>query len=221
MTIRWQSDLVDHLRRALAPAGRVEPYGSYLDPDSLDGWSDLDVAVELSDAIPFDGLGVGQPWAWQDTSSIEDDHQTLRTVLADGRRLDLSVRGAMITAPDPGPDNPIRFEAALAATRFGRGDRLIGLHLTLGILRECLVIAMLLRDRQLGSDRHRFGSDLDRRAAEVARIAALAEKSEDFGARPTVVERACHLYGDWRSELHPDYRADWSGLAAVIDRGLR
>lgn len=214
MVTSWQPEMLQQLRAALAGIGTVEPYGSAVDDDLLDRWSDLDVAVELAESISFDQLGLGDAWAWQDTST--GDHQTLRTVLADGRRLDLSVRGAAITLPHPGPDNPVRFEAALAAARFGRGDRLIGLHLTMGILRECLVIAMLLRDRAEGTDRHRFGSDLDHRASDIARIAALPTESPD---RPTIVEQACRLYGDWRSELHADYRPDWSGLGAVIDRG--
>jgi hypothetical protein len=28
------------------------------------------------------------------------------------------------------------------------------------------------------------------------------------------------LYGAWRCELDPDYTPDWSGLGAVITRGL-
>ncbi|SDS75682.1 hypothetical protein SAMN04489812_2922 [Microlunatus soli] len=206
--------MLQQLRAALAAAGTVEPYGSAVDDDLLDSWSDLDAAVELTEPVAFDHLGLGAAWAWQDSRT--SDHQTLRTVLPDGRRLDLSVRGDAIAMPQPGPDNPVRFEAALAAARIGRGDRLIGLHLTMGILRECLVIAMLLRDRAEGTDRHRFGSDLDHRADDVARIAALPT---DPRQRPTIVEQACRLYGDWRAELHPGYRPDWSGLTAVIDRG--
>lgn len=213
MQTRWQHELLEHLRTALAPAGQVAPYGSVLDDARLDGWSDLDVAVELAEPIVFDQLGLGTLWAWQHHEA--PDHQTLRTVFADGRRLDLSVRGASIALPATTVDNAIRFDAALAATRYGRADRLIGLHLTLGILRECLVIAMLLRDRSEGTDRHRFGSELDSRAAEVARLAGLPT---DPTARPTIVEQACTLYGDWRTELDADYTPDWSGLAAVIDR---
>lgn len=142
--------------------------------------------------------------------------KTLRLVLRDGRRLDLSMHGGVVAMPTPTTDNAVRFDAALAAVRYGRGDRLIGLHLTLGVLRECLVIAMLLRDRAEGTDRHRHGTELDDRAAEVARIAAAPDAGD---ARPTPVEQACRLYGRWRAELHPDYRPDWSGLTAVIDRG--
>ncbi|WP_139142446.1 hypothetical protein [Humibacillus sp. DSM 29435] len=44
-------------------------------------------------------------------------------------------------------DNGFRVLAALAADKHGRGNRLIGLHLTMVLIMACLVQAMLLRDR--------------------------------------------------------------------------
>jgi hypothetical protein len=226
MATGWQAITLARLSAALVGIGTVEPYGSSVRPDLLDGWSDLDVAIALNRPIEFGDLepGLGQVWAWQNSPAVEG--QTLRLVLIDGRRIDIKARitdaeiGSPITLPRAAPDNPVRFDAALAATRFGRGDRLIGLHLTLGVLRECLVVAMLLRDRAEGTDRHRTGSQLDARATEVARWAGLAgEAGSDLDVRPTVIEQVCRLYGEWRAELDAGYRADWSGLGAVIDRG--
>ena len=111
----------------------------------------------------------------------------------------------------------MRFLAALAATKFGRHDRLIGTHLLLELLQACLVQAMLLRDRDEGTHIHRTGSARDILAADVARIARLPL---DPRIRPNVVERTAELYGQWRSELEPGYQPDWSGLTAVITRGL-
>ncbi|MFF4520436.1 hypothetical protein [Streptomyces bluensis] len=50
-----------------------------------------------------------------------------------------------------------RFDAVLAAVRAARGDMLIGAHLTFQLARHILVIAMLIRDREAGTNHHRFG----------------------------------------------------------------
>lgn len=198
----------------LAGIGRVEPYGSLVDASELDSWSDLDVRIELAESIDVAALGVGEIWAWQDLA--DEAGQTLRLVLADGRRIDLSVINAVIMMPRPPADNQIRFDAALAASRYGRGNQLIGLHLTLGILREALVLSMLLRDRAEGTDHHRLGGgEYEGRAASATKIITASGVDQ----RPTIVERACQLYGQWRSELESDYRPDWSGLSALIELG--
>ena len=213
----------------LAGIGRVEAYGSVLRPSELDSWSDLDVRIALTAPIDIAVLGLDELWSWQDIHG--ESGQTLRLVLVDGRRIDLSVsspadRSAtgsestpankpMIIMPTPASDNQLRFDAALAASRYGRGNQLIGLHLTLDILREALVVAMLLRDRAEGTDHHRVGGEFEDRAAEVTKIIS----ESDPHRRPTIVERSCELYGRWRSELEENYRPDWSGLSAVIDLG--
>jgi len=62
-----------------------------------------------------------------------------------------------------------RFEAVLAAVKAARGDVLIGAHLTLQLARHVLVIAMLLRDRDAGTNHHRHGgSRWDQWAARLA-----------------------------------------------------
>jgi hypothetical protein len=40
------------------------------------------------------------------------------------------------------------------------------------------------------------------------------------GVRIFVVERTVELYGRWRRELEPGYSPDWSGLDALLNRGL-
>jgi hypothetical protein len=49
------------------------------------------------------------------------------------------------------------FRASLAVTKIMRDDLLIGLHLTLDLARDCLVIGMMLRDVELGKVKHRHG----------------------------------------------------------------
>lgn len=48
-------------------------------------------------------------------------------------------------------------KAAVAAGRVARDDLLVGLHLALDLLRDCLLLQMLLRDRELGTSIHREG----------------------------------------------------------------
>ena len=108
------------------------------------------------------------------------------------------------------------FLAALAVTKLGRGDRLIGTHLVLEILQTCLVQAMLLRDREEETTVHRVGGPRDGLKAEIARLARLPLS---VTPRPNIVERAVGMYEQWRGELESDYKADWRGLEA-LRRGL-
>lgn len=53
--------------------------------------------------------------------------------------------------------NDFWFKAMLALTKVVRDDLLIALHLTLDLVRDCCVLAMLLRDRAEGTNIHRGG----------------------------------------------------------------
>jgi hypothetical protein len=138
--------------------------------------------------------------------------------MVDGRRVDLVVDGGRIHVPGLAADNEIRMLAALAVTKLGRDDRLIGLHLTLELMRLSLVQAMLIRDRACGTGVHRTGSDVDALAEEIL---AVARGPLDVRQRPNAVEQIVRLYGCWRRQLWPGYVPDWSGLDALIDQGLR
>lgn len=195
----------------------MQLHGSATEPARTDGWSDLDLRMITDRPIPVQvltgDLGV---WAYEDVRT--PGSEVCRTVLSDGRRVDVSISGAgRIDGLQPAADNDVRFLAALAAAKLGRGDQLIGGHLTLGLLRECLVVAMQLRDRDLGTTVHRAGSDRDQYADAVA---ALAAGPLTITPRPNVVERTVVVYASWRSELEPGYRPDWRPLARLIDRGV-
>jgi len=49
------------------------------------------------------------------------------------------------------------FKAAIAISKVVREDLLIGLHLALGLARDCLVLQMIRRDREKGNNIHRVG----------------------------------------------------------------
>jgi len=212
----WQQQLVKQISERLPAGAALEVVGSTRDEGTVDGWSDLDLHLRLPQDFKLVELLAGSHlWAAELTQPPEG--QVVKAVLADGRRVDLLVETGCLVLPSLAPDNDVRFLAALAATKIGRHDRLIGLHLLLELLQACLIQAMLLPDRDEGTHIHRTGSSLDRLADDVARIAQLPL---DTAGRPNVVERTVNLYGQWRSHLEPGYEPDWSGLAAVVTRGF-
>lgn len=214
--VLWQERTRQELNSRLPAGASSKVVGSAEHPSLLDGWSDLDLHLRLPGPVLLvDLLGPSQLWAAE--VSVAPDGQVVRAVLSDGRRLDLLVETGRLVLPDLAPDNDVRFLAALAATKLGRGDRLIGTHLVLELLQACLVQAMVLRDRDEGTTVHRTGGRRDRLAAEVARLAQLPLAVEP---RPNVVERVVELYGQWRGELERDYAADWGALDALVRRGL-
>jgi hypothetical protein len=205
----WQHVLLDRLRSVLSPDA-VEPYGSVTDGAGVDGWSDLDVRVRTRGPIDVEDLVDAPLWAWQESRS--EAVQQLRLVTADGRRVDLTIDGPPAVLPDPPADDGVRFDAALAATRLGRGNLLIGLHLVMGIGREALVESMRTADLATGTVHHRLPTAYDVRAAEVAALAS-------GPLVPELALRAHELYGRWRAEREPGFALDTTGLVALLERG--
>ncbi|MGP9683623.1 hypothetical protein [Brachybacterium sp. AOP3-A1-3] len=205
----WQIDSLAQLRRGL-PDAEVTPYGSVLEPDSLDSWSDLDVAVRTTSVVDLESVLGARIWASQTARDAE--WQVIRLVLEDGRRVDLTITGAEADVPAPAADNEVRFDAALAAARFGRGSDLIGLHLVLGILRESLVHRMVAADRREGRTHHRHATAQDAHTADVAALLRAP-------LGPATARGAYELYCACRAEVDPDFVAATEGLDAVITRG--
>lgn len=205
----WQQDLLEHLVSVL-PVESVSAYGSVTRAGDLDRWSDLDVRVRMRRPLDVERVLAARLWAWQEHRGTTA-HE-LRLVTADGRRVDLTIDGPPPVLPRPPADLAVRFDAALAAVRLGRGNLLIGLHLVLGIGREALVRSMETADLATGTVHHRLPTPFDARAAEVAALTA-------DGLHPAVALRAYELYGQWRAELESDYEPDVSGLVSVLQRG--
>ena len=215
----WQAELRDQIVARLGDEAHVRTYGSMATPNLIDSWSDLDLRLDLPGTVDIvDLLAPAEVWAFEDVTARDGD-QVVRMILNDGRRLDLHVEGpGRVSMSPPTDDNAVRFLAGMAAVKIGQKDQLIGLHLTLEVLRHCLEQAMLIRDRDTQTVVHRRGIGLDERAVEVAE---LASRSLAVVPRPNTIERAAELYGRWRVDLDAGYRPDWSGLRRVIDRGLR
>lgn len=174
----------------------VRPYGSVLTPSELDRWSDLDAEVDLSADMDVRPLLGAELWAWQGT--LDDGVQRVRSVFRDGRRCDLAVRGATLVLPPPPVDNSVRFDLALAATRFCRGANVIELYLALGVVREALVDSMVLADQQPGSVHHRSGTDADAAAARA--LTALSTEPA-----PALTIQIADFYAESRARIDPDY----------------
>jgi hypothetical protein len=111
----WQFDLYEQIRAVLAASARVQAHGSVLTPDLLDGWSDLDLHLDLHDTLEIAAV-ISPSSIWASDNMTDNKAQVLRLVLVDGRRLDLTVGGTgRITPPAGADDNAVRFVAALAA----------------------------------------------------------------------------------------------------------
>ena len=63
--------------------------------------------------------------------------------------------------------NDFWFKGMLAVSKVGRNELLVALHLSLDMIRDCLVLAMMLRDRATVTDHHRDGAHGNHFVAEL------------------------------------------------------
>jgi ABC-type amino acid transport substrate-binding protein len=178
----WQQRLLPVLAELASEDDRIADlrvHGSASgEAATADRWSDLDVlviATEPATAAEELARRIGDRVApvFAVSRSGSDSGYCVRLVLADLCRIDISASlpeplGGTSQALEAGrrrePGDAVaeivasfRFEAILAAVKAGRGDVLIGAHLTVQLARHVLVIAMLLRDRDSGTNHHRHG----------------------------------------------------------------
>ena len=109
-----------------------------------------------------------------------------------------------------------RFEAVLAAVKAARGDVLIGAHLTLQLARHVLVIAMLLRDRDAGTNHHRHGGS--RWDQWATRLAAAPTPYSRAGITATIrfyARTLDEILACWGPEAHLDSSLLLDLLSAV------
>lgn len=190
----WQQELLPLLTELASEDGRVSDLRAHGSANGIaatvDQWSDLDILITTTDPA-----GSAESLARRIRDRVapvfaasrdgNDRGYCVRLVLSDLRRIDISAAppvpsSGTAQSSEPGqrqdPAGAVagivasfRFDAVLAAVRAARGDILIGAHLTLQLARHVLVIAMLLRDRDAGTDHHRHGgSRWDQWAARLA-----------------------------------------------------
>jgi hypothetical protein len=108
--------------------------------------------------------------------------------------------------------NGFWFKGILAVTKVMRDDLLIGLHLALEMLQECLVLGMLLRDRAAGTAHHRRGGPGN---DDVARLAAAQHPFTAAGILDTL--EACAIaFDELCARWSPGYRERRHPLLAWI-----
>lgn len=109
------------------------------------------------------------------------------------------------------------FKAAIAIAKAARRDLLVALHLALDLQRDCLLLQMLLRDRRLGTNVHRFGGWGDDIVAE------LMPRRRRKGSQQVldVIERACACFDALSGRISPDYAARTPKFKDAMERARR
>jgi len=106
------------------------------------------------------------------------------------------------------------FNGVVATTKVVRGDPLIALHLALDMVRDCCVLAMLLRDRATGTIIHResvLGETF------VAQLAGINQPTTALGIL-TILEQAVIAFDDLAGQWAPGYEAHGQPLLQAITR---
>ena len=110
--------------------------------------------------------------------------------------------------------NDFWFKGVLAVTKVARRDLLVALHLSLDMVRDCCVLAMMLRDRRLRTHHHRDG-----RAGDPF-VAQLQTTQKPYTAAG-ILDRAQEssiAFDELAAQYASDYRPRRGPLLAWIDR---
>jgi hypothetical protein len=108
--------------------------------------------------------------------------------------------------------NGFWFKGIVAVQKVVRDDLLVALHLSLGMIQDCCVLAMMLRDRETGTTRHRGGTGNDM----VAELEATRQPHTAAGILASIEQTAIHfdrLAARWSIE----YRVSRYPLIAWIE----
>jgi hypothetical protein len=108
--------------------------------------------------------------------------------------------------------NAFWFKGMLAVYKVVRNDFLIALHLALDLIRDCLVLRMMLRDRDEGTNHHRFGgvgnefvAQMNLNSLDISAIGILE-----------MIENSSQMFDDLAEEWSSDYLANRSPLLGWI-----
>jgi hypothetical protein len=108
------------------------------------------------------------------------------------------------------------FGATLAIARTVRNDLLVGAHLALALIRDCLVLQMMRRDQHLGTTIHRCGSWGNELVAELAWPEPVGSAAAVLG----LVDRSAVLFDRLAAQLSAEYRPRHPWLAPVIQAAI-
>ena len=110
--------------------------------------------------------------------------------------------------------NDFWFKGTLAVYKVVRNDLLIALHLALDLMRDCLVLKMMLRDRSAGKSHHRVGGPGNEL---VAQMNALTPGYSPAGIL-TMIQNASQIFEDLATEWQPGYEAKRAPLLKWIEQ---
>ncbi|MEU6231168.1 hypothetical protein [Streptomyces sp. NPDC047042] len=236
----WQLQMLPDLVEMASGDSRIRDLGTHGsasgDLPRIDRWSDLDLVITAREPVTVaedfaHRIGARFSPVFAASRSGSSVRYTLRLVLSDLRRLDITAVDPADREIPPGPihavgDDPpcamaelvndFRFDAVLAAVKAAREDVLIGAHLTLQLARYVLVAAMLLRDRDTGTSYHRFGgSRWDAWAARLASAPVPYDRTGITAAIRYYTNALDTLLSEWEPEPGHDHRPLFTLLDAV------
>ena len=107
------------------------------------------------------------------------------------------------------------FRGVMAVKKIARGDHIVGLHLALEMVQDCLMLAMLHRDRATGSTYHRSGGKWNVTADTLIPTYSTQMPPLDI---LTMIERSAALFDDLARQWSPQYRDRRHPLLALIEQ---
>ena len=199
---KWQiaalEEMTGFLNRVL-PIEKIDIYGSVLDFEQLDVFSDVDMSVFPEKGFDFqikDFIDIlsGEYEIFGYQMIRHDTHDLLRVCFDTGWRFDISFFYSKEKEELPADSfedkvravvNEFWYITSLVIAKIGRGDYLIAAHLALELCQIVIVIQMMIRDYEKGTNVHRFGDK-----ENVPILASLFElMSQPANAKEDVVEQ--------------------------------
>jgi predicted nucleotidyltransferase len=143
----------------------VRLYGSQLNPEQVDAWSDIDLEINISlsvtDIMAKLELLISNLGEVVAKEIIHQDDQVLFRLVMDinglVELLDLSIKSSISSSFNSSTVDLFWWRLFLAAKKFKRKDFLIGGHLLLTCMQDILVLKMVERDHKKQTNIHRFG----------------------------------------------------------------
>jgi hypothetical protein len=113
--------------------------------------------------------------------------------------------------------NDFWFKGMLATSKAARAEMLVAAHLSLDMVRDCLFLAMALRDRATGTNRHRDGRHGNHYVEELAGAA------QPYSAQCvlTTIEQSAAAFDRLASEWTQDWREGRGPLLEWVRRARR
>ena len=178
---KWQikaaDEITDFIRKHI-PNVNIKIYGSLLNKDLIDVFSDVDMEVHVQNDSNFNiknficmiSMFSKHYSVFGYELHAKEKNELLRICFENGWRFDISFMhynnfdSLSIEGVDNEIDNIINqfwFMASSVLIKIGRGDYLIASHLVLELCQLVIVIQMLVRDKAKSTNVHRYGDKED------------------------------------------------------------